>query len=189
MKKILLSILTVGATGALLVGVTRAYFSSTATSTGNIFSTGSLTLQVNDTNEPSPAPTVTASFGGINMKPGDSVTGFVSLDNIGTIDIDHIKLSGIETTPSIPDLAGKLNLSAKIDTVSTCNASPVTVGGLTTLAALNTVPLNLNGSALTAGSTKYLCMTFTLDTDADSTYAGKSITNTFSFEGDQDASQ
>ena len=49
MKKILLSVLTIGALGALAFGASRAYFSDTETSTGNTFTAGSLDLKVDNT--------------------------------------------------------------------------------------------------------------------------------------------
>jgi len=49
MKKILLSLLTVGAVGALAFGASQAFFSDTETSTGNTFTAGSLDLLVDNT--------------------------------------------------------------------------------------------------------------------------------------------
>lgn len=49
MKKILMSVLTIGALGALAFGASQAYFSDTETSTGNTFVAGSLDLTVDST--------------------------------------------------------------------------------------------------------------------------------------------
>ena len=49
MKRILLSLLTVGAVGALAFGASQAFFSDTETSTGNTFTAGELDLQVDNT--------------------------------------------------------------------------------------------------------------------------------------------
>lgn len=46
MKRILLSLLILGSTGALAVGVSRAFFSDTEKSTGNTFTAGALDLKV-----------------------------------------------------------------------------------------------------------------------------------------------
>lgn len=189
-SKIILSGLSIVTAMALMAGGTFAYFTSTATSTANAFSTGTLTLQLDDNNETTPAATVTASFGG-TMLPGDTTSGFISMHNSGTIDIAKVKLGATETTTSSPDLAGKLNItSAKIGTESTCTTTPVDVtSSFTTLAALNGTTISLPSSDIVAGGTKYLCMTFTLNTNTDDTYQGKSIAETFSFEGDQTSGQ
>jgi predicted ribosomally synthesized peptide with SipW-like signal peptide len=191
MKKILLSILSVGVTGALVVGVTKAFFSSQATSTGNVFGSGDLVMQLDDNNDTTPAATITASFGKNGMAPGETTSGFVSMHNNGSIAMAKVKLGGDETVTSDPDLAGKLNItSAKIDTVSTCTSSPTDItSSFSTLAALNTTDVTLPSSSIAGGDTKYLCMTFTLNSGTDDTYQGKSITDAFTFTGYQDMSQ
>ncbi len=49
MKRILLSLLILSATGALAFGVSRAFFSDTETSTGNTFTAGAIDLKVDNT--------------------------------------------------------------------------------------------------------------------------------------------
>lgn len=188
--KILGSIAAIGASGALLAGVTGAFFSSTATSTDNIFGSGSLVMQLDDNND-SAAATITASFGGTNMAPGATTSGYISMHNDGSIDMAEVNLGATETVASTPDLAGKLNItSAKIgaDSACTTDATDIT-GSFSTLSALNAGAFDLPSSSLAAGATKYLCMTFTLDSGTDNTYQGKSITETFTFTGHQDLSQ
>lgn len=189
-SRIALSIASIAAAGALVIGATFAFFSSTAISTGNVFASGTLTLQVDDNNEVTPSASVSSSFGG-TLAPGNSTSGLVSLHNDGSIDMAEVHLSATETVSSSPDLASKLNItSAKIGTESTCTTSPADIiGSFSTLAALNTAGLDLPSSAIAAGATKYLCMTFTLDVGTDDTYQGKTITETFTFVGHQDASQ
>src|SRR3990167_2300757 len=46
MRKILLSLVVIGAVGALAVGATRAFFSDTETSVGNTFVAGAIDLSV-----------------------------------------------------------------------------------------------------------------------------------------------
>lgn len=189
-SRILLSAASIAAAGALVIGATFAYFSSTATSTGNVFGAGTLTLLLDDNDDITPAATITASFGS-TLAPGGSTSGFISMHNDGTIDMAEVNLSATETVTSSPDLAGKLDItSAKIGTESTCTTSPVDIGSsFTTLAVLNLAGLDLPSSTIAAGATKYLCMTFTLNSGTDNTYQGKSITETFTFVGHQDLSQ
>lgn len=49
MKRILLSLLTVGVLGATVFGVTQAFFSDTEASTGNTFTAGAIDLKVDNT--------------------------------------------------------------------------------------------------------------------------------------------
>lgn len=189
-KRIVASLLTIGATAALLVGGTFAYFSSQATSTDNVFGAGTLVLQLDDSGE-GPASTITASFGGSDIAPGATVSGYISMHNAGTIGMAEVNLSATETTPSTPDLAGKLNItSAKIGTDTICATDTVDItSSFTTLAALNSAGLDLPSSDIAAGATKYLCMSFRLDPLTEDAYQGLSITETFTFVGHQDLSQ
>jgi len=77
MRKILLSLLTIGAVGALATTATRAVFSSTATVTNNTFATGTLEIRVNG------QPTI-AGFSVTAMAPGDCTTGQFGLNNYGS---------------------------------------------------------------------------------------------------------
>ena len=49
MKKILLSLLTVGSLGALVYGATQAFFSDTETSVGNVLEAGAIDLKIDNT--------------------------------------------------------------------------------------------------------------------------------------------
>jgi predicted ribosomally synthesized peptide with SipW-like signal peptide len=190
-KQIALSAVSIFAAMSLMGGAAFAFFSDSATSTGNVFASGTLDLLLDDNDEVTPAATVTASFGGNGLVPGATSSGFLSLHNNGTVNIAEVKLSGTETETSSPDLATVLNItSAKIGTESTCTTAPVDItGSFSTLAALNTAGFDLPSSAITAGSTKYLCMTFTMDATANNTFQGKTITETFTLEGHQDLTQ
>lgn len=196
-SKIALSLASIAAAGALVAGATFAFFSSTATSTGNVFSTGQLTLLLDDSseNDLTPAATITASFGG-TLVPGGSTSGYISLHNGGSIDIAEVNLSTDETVPISPDtfdLASKLDItSATIGNDTACLVNPVPVSGLTTLAAFNTLGsagVDLPGSNLAVGATKYLCMTFTLNEGTGNDFQGKSITEDLTFIGHQSLSQ
>ncbi len=184
---------------ALVSGAAYAFFSSSATSTGNVFASGSLILSINDLGHPAPAATVTGSFGTTGMKPGDMTTGFVSLDNTGTIDIAKIKLTVTKTASTPHDLADVLDLtSAKTGSDNTCTTAQVDelpgwitqIGGVPTLTQIITHGVfNAVPSGVVHGTTKFLCLTFTMDHLASNDFQAASTTETFSFEGDQDNSQ
>lgn len=192
-RKIALSAISILGAFAILGGATFAFFSSPASSTGNVFATGTLNLLLDDNDQSTPVASVLASFGNgtPTLAPGDTQSGYVSMHNGGSIDIAEVRLASTETVLSSPDLAGKLDITlARIGTEPTCTSSPVDItGSFSTLAALNTSGLDLPSSGITAGATKYLCMTFTLNSTTDNTYQGKSITETFDFVGHQDVSQ
>ena len=57
MKKIILSLVTIALIGSAAVGATRAYFFDEVTSPENTFSTGTMTLLVNNQH-----PTATTEF-------------------------------------------------------------------------------------------------------------------------------
>ena len=80
MKRIIVSLSTIAAVAAIVVGATVAYFSNVETSTGNTFSAGILDLKVND--EDNPGVLFTLS----NITPGHYYdAGTVTLKNAGSI--------------------------------------------------------------------------------------------------------
>lgn len=79
-KKILISLSTIAAVAAIVIGGTVAYFSDTETSSGNTFTAGSLDLKVND-KEGSAVDKITIT----DAKPGDSGSYTWIAKNVGTI--------------------------------------------------------------------------------------------------------
>ncbi len=67
----------------LLIGMgglgTWAYFQDTETSTGNVLAAGTLDLKTNNVDG------VTQTLSASNLKPGDSVSGIITLKNAGTV--------------------------------------------------------------------------------------------------------
>ena len=80
MKKILMSLLTVAAVGALMTGGVIAYFSDVETSTGNTFTAGTLDLKVDGTDNPN-----LAHIDISNRQPGDIQWINWTLKNVGSI--------------------------------------------------------------------------------------------------------
>lgn len=92
MKKILISLLIIGAVFAAISGATMAYFSDTATSTGNTFAAGTL-----DFNIKAPDTTSHQVFNVTGMKPGEIKTGYIVVTNDSTQNMDmkwHAWVSG-----------------------------------------------------------------------------------------------
>jgi len=89
-KKILISLCIIGAVAVTAVGATRALFNDTETSSGNIFTAGTLNLQVG-----SEDPTIW-SYYTEDIKPGDKDKEFVSIQNTGSLDgYLHITFSNL----------------------------------------------------------------------------------------------
>jgi len=153
-----------------LVGGAFAYFDDTETSTGNLFTAGTLDLKV-DTD---PGPGVTWSDGGLpnlnsiselnaminNMAPGDSISGNFGIKNDGTIEgVADFKVTvtanddnGLtepeQTDGDGTDGAGNGDLCANIDVVLNYNGTLVYSGTLLGMSGTNyTAASNLAGGA------------------------------------------
>src|SRR5438309_510579 len=91
-KKILLTLLVLGAVTSTVGAGTFATFTATTTNPANTFSSGTLTM---NTDHP------TASFITLtNMIPGDTVSAFLTVQNTGTEDITTYALSTTVTSSS-----------------------------------------------------------------------------------------
>jgi len=103
-RKILTAVFVVGLVATMAGAGIYAYFSDTETSTGNIFTAGTLNLQIRDGDE-SWGDGVTSTWTMSNMKPGDTCTGFVGLRRLGTISADHLEIacSNSVTDPPGPE--------------------------------------------------------------------------------------
>ena len=92
LKTIAPRLVTIAATGALLVGGTMAYFFDEGQSTGNVFSAGILDLKLSN-NGVDFDNSVTATFGGTNMAPGGPAEeGTLTMKNVGTLAANHVDL-------------------------------------------------------------------------------------------------
>lgn len=103
-KRIFLSGLSIVSAFTLMVGGTFAFFSDTATSTGNTFSSGTLEFQLRDNNE-SFTDAVTASTVATGMVPGgDLVKSYICFKNNGDTPIEEILLH-MTATGNVNELA------------------------------------------------------------------------------------
>jgi len=106
MKRTLTAIVLIGIVALLAGAGIYAYFSSTRTSTDNMFTAGTLDLKTIDWNELTWRDGVTATWTATNMKPGDSFpfdVEFVGLGRAGTITPSSLEItcnySVIEESP------------------------------------------------------------------------------------------
>lgn len=103
MKRILVSLSVIAVVGAIVVGGTVAFFSDTATSTGNTFTSGNLDLKLSNKHDINYGDSVTATWNVDKMAPGG--TPYVStlyMKNVGSIDADYLKFV-TEDTDIHPD--------------------------------------------------------------------------------------
>lgn len=178
-KKIFFSGMSILASLALVGGATFAFFSSTATSTANVFSAGTLNLTLCDGNEPCPTPAdstqnVTATFGLTNMKPGDCTgSQTLTLKNTGSINAGSVSIAATNTNAAMDKY-----LRINTGTYDAVSFLPLTDSQLNTFSDL--ADLQASGlpslSGINAGATKTLVMDVCLDNSADNSIQGQSDT-------------
>ena len=101
MKKIIISIAILALVSAGVYGVTRAFFSDTATSTSNSFIAGTLNLKLSHDSGGSYSDDITGTFDSSNMVPGGAeMSGKVWLKNTGNAPADHVRITSVVNTPS-----------------------------------------------------------------------------------------
>ena len=93
----LLNSLLIIAMAACLAGATYAHFSDTEVSTGNTFASGTLDLKIKDQDENNYKDGVSETWTMSDMKPGDSVSGWVRLRNDGCMEADHLEINVTNT--------------------------------------------------------------------------------------------
>ena len=89
-KKIVSSLVTIGAAGALLIGATFAFFSDTSTSNNNQFTSGILDLHVRDNDQGFQDNVTASTVSPSNWAPSESFESYVCFRNNGNVDIEEI---------------------------------------------------------------------------------------------------
>jgi predicted ribosomally synthesized peptide with SipW-like signal peptide len=216
MKKILgLSIAALLIIG-IIAGDTWAFFNDTEVSSNNQFSAGTLDLKLSD-NDQTDVDGVTASFGGNNLKPGDTVgPSTVTLKNTGTLTANHVDIKFQNTVtdntsydaadlgPNITDMSTVLTVSALsyggVDLLSKTvgifdNAyigAADTAGngdGIITLNELNNVIIQGLVAPAANSGTSVFSITVTIPTGVDNGIQGDVVNVTVTFGLYQDVSQ
>lgn len=86
MKRILMSLLVIGAVAAMITGGTFAYFSDTVNSTSNTFTAGTLTLDISNNGTSWEDTSVTGTWQSpTGWAPGQSFSSIVQVKNTGSL--------------------------------------------------------------------------------------------------------
>lgn len=89
-SRIALSLASIAAAGALIIGSTFAFFSDSGTSSDNVFNSGTLNMQLSDNNQED-WDSVSGTWG-LASAPGDTFTGDLRITNTGSVAANHIEL-------------------------------------------------------------------------------------------------
>jgi len=201
MKRILVSLMAIALVSALIGGGIYAYFSDIETSAGNVFTAGTLDLNLDGGN------TNVVKFTVDDVKPGANGGGTWTVANVGNmdgyLDLESIGVSeaiGTTTDPELADEGGPDTTqlgnylmvhmfidannngswdSGEMDIFGT-NASP---------AAINTILGNyaLDLSLAANGGTNYITLLWSVGTTVDNSIQGDSVTLDITFELQQRA--
>ena len=181
MKKALIATLAL-ALVATMVGLgVHAYFSDTETSTGNYFQAGTLDLKVNGQDDP-----IGAIIEIGNVKPGDSGSVDVNLNNAGSLDGNadlHIK--------NLQDLENGYNEAEGVDSEPGELSKAITVTIIydgNTIAEDELYDLNCQNlilGALKAGVTKVVKISWSVSTSAGNEIQSDKCTFDIEFSLDQ----
>lgn len=201
MKRILVSLMAIALVSALIGGGIYAYFSDIETSAGNVFTAGTLDLNLDGGN------TNVVKFTVDDVKPGANGGGTWTVANVGNmdgyLDLESIGVSeaiGTTTDPELADEGGPdttqlgnylmvhmfidANNNGSWDSGETdifgTNASP---------AAINTILGNyaLDLSLAANGGTNYITLLWSVGATVDNSIQGDSVTLDITFELQQRA--
>ena len=201
-RVILTLVMTLGVLSLQAGQGTLAYFTSTATSTGNTFASGTVSLKLTDADETAQAA-ITASIGAANFKPGDTVVGHVTVQNGGTLPFDYgLKYTAANTTGTLW-VAGATNPTLQVyaaGAAGNCTVANVTGArtGLTSAygatgvaTAANTVVFDSGAASkrpVASGASEVLCLAVAWPNGAagaENAQQGATGTVTFDFDARQ----
>lgn len=201
MSKILVSLMTIALVGALVGGGIYAYFNDTETSTGNTFTAGTLDLNLDGGN------TNVVKFNVSDASPGSIGGGTWTVTNAGTIDgyldLETVGITegiGTTTDPELVDEptgldTAQLGTFLMVHMFIDANNDGDWDAGETDILGTNAAPVAINTIAgsynldlpLTAISTNYIALRWSVPVTADNRIQGDSIILGMTFELQQRA--
>lgn len=186
MKKLFLSLLTIGVVSAVAIGATRAYFTDTESVLGNTISTGTINIKDNS------AAWMTVTFN--NVKPGDTVRKWVVMQNIGSLNVGSLTVSAVNAQGDTDLLDNiKVSLYGTVDTFAQGIYSPDWGNGqivstwLQNVNILGTAVYNdaAAGHVLAPLANDTVIFDFHIPTTLGNDFQGKSVTFDLQFNAEQ----
>lgn len=158
----------IGATAALVTGITFAALSSTATLTNNTIATGSAELLIDNTDDATTtvpgATDVGYAFTGVVPGGADSNVGNFTLTNDGDSDMSiALNLDGAPVWTVLP--SGTVD-DSKVDVIVSCTGDLGVFGVTTDVASLVAGPVALTGANLDTADTATCTVSISMDADA-----------------------
>ncbi len=202
MRWLLFGVLALGVLSISAGRGTLAFFTSSASSTSNSFTAGTLVVQVADVNETTFSNAITASVSGSTLAPGSLTTGFIEVKNTGSLDLRYALTTADTTLASTPNTALDNALTVGVDTRAIGTACTAAQGGLGQTqvvaagAALKTLQIGDPAQGAQAGDRplapnagERLCLyvTFPLGVSADNAPQGGSASYSFTVAAEQTA--
>ena len=191
MLKIAKSLFVIVAVAAIAAGSTGAYFSDTATLAGNTFATGELEITA------SVPAWQHVSF--TNLKPGDTIRKWVTLENTGSLDIASLTLQ----TVNVSDANGLLG-QVQVSVIGWNNGGGMNNAYYTPGWGAGGQPVNWLSTAkdvfsqsaviwgpgpvpsvLHSGETDVMVLDFTVPTTLDNAWQGKTASFDLQFNAEQ----
>lgn len=174
------------AVASLVVAVTGAVFTSTATVPNNTFSTGTVSISTSPT-------TAVVSFSA--MAPGDVVTAPITVSNDGTLQLRY----AVTSTTTENTLAAQLDMTVKSGVTTCTNAGfsgsgtvlygPDDLGNSTARAIIGNTAQGAHAGdrVLNASASEVLCIQVSLPLSTGNSFQNLTTTATLSFVGEQTA--
>lgn len=177
-RSLLIGLMTLGTLTGVIQGTTMASFTDRVTSTGNVFSSG--TVSIGATGATNNVLT-TLSFS--NMIPGDTVTAPLTIQNSGTLALTYNLDVSATADSNAQHLSDALKLTIRHQDSSSCTNSGFGSSGDPIYATGLLVRTGLFGSnrPIPVSGVDNLCFQVTLPSTVGTAYQAGSATVTFSF--------
>lgn len=189
MKKILLSVMTIALVAIVAISATKAYFTSNDTINNMTFATGTLTIT--DTSE-----TWMQHVSFNNLKPGDTVKKWVTINNSGSLDVASLNVKAVNVNDP-NGLLGKITVVGynQVNGFDQGVFNPGWIPGGNPVNSYLTNGFDLLGHAdyrdattahvLAPGNTATIQLVFTVPTTLDNTWQGKTASFDLQFTAEQ----
>ena len=205
-KWILVALMAIGLSAAIVGSISTALFTDTAQIQSSTFATGTIDIDLSDSNETDADNLTTSDITFSAMAPGDQVqpTGGITVRNNGTLDLRYA-LYVAATDPDTNNLKDELEITIKgidvtvpatpCDDFDGASIYPATTnfdgaaaaGTFVSLFGSETAGADAGDRPLTAAASEVLCFRVKLPTTAPNSVQNSTTTLTFEFRAEQTA--